>query len=77
MKVLKQHEEIFLKKLGARIAEIRQGKGMTQVDLGHKCDMEKANLRRIEIGNTNPTTLILLKICQALEISMSDLFNDL
>jgi transcriptional regulator with XRE-family HTH domain len=77
MKVLKQHEEIFLKKLGARIAEIRQGKGRTQVDLGHKCDMEKANLRRIEIGNTNPTTLILLKICQALEISMSDLFNDL
>jgi len=66
-------DEQFLKKLGENISRIRKEKGITQIELGHRCDFDRSNMRRIESGRTNPTVLTLKKICEGLEVSMEEL----
>lgn len=70
-------DKLFLKELGKRISEIRKGKGLTQVELGTKLDIEKPNMNRIEKGGTNPTILTLKKICNELNIDLTELFENL
>jgi len=62
-------------KIGQRIRELRESKGITQQDLAAVCNFEKANLSRIEAGRTNPTVSTLYKISQALEITISELVD--
>jgi transcriptional regulator with XRE-family HTH domain len=66
--------ELLLNQLGSKIREIRKTKKMTQDDLAGKCNFEKGNLSRIETGQTNLTMRSLLKISQALEVPISELF---
>lgn len=75
MKLREKADEDFLKALGSRIAAIRKAKGITQVELSYRCDIEKSNMRRIEAGNTNVTVLMLNKVCKALEIPLNDIFS--
>ena len=70
-----KEEELFLKHLGIRIKTVRKEKGIKQVDRGYACDLEKSNMSRIEAGNTNPSILILRKICLHLGISLSELLE--
>lgn len=65
----------ILKKLGQQIARIRKDKGLTQIKLSYMCDIERANLARIEAGNTNPTFLTLLSLSKALEIPLIELID--
>lgn len=75
MKTWKKQDEIFLKKLGERIASLRKEKKITQVELGFRCEIEKSNIRRIESGRTNPTILTLKKISAGIEIPLNELLN--
>jgi transcriptional regulator with XRE-family HTH domain len=68
--------QLLLNQLGSRIREIRKIKKMTQDDLADKCNFEKGNLSRIETGQTNLTMRSLLKISQALEVPIADLFTN-
>lgn len=74
MKARDKSELVFLKKLGKHIAALRKERMLTQKQLGDLCDMEKQNIMRIEAGNTNPTTITLLKLSEALDIDLADLF---
>ena len=76
MRNLSKQDKLFLKELGQRISEIREEKGITQVELGFQADMEKSNVNRIEKGGTNPTILTLRRICTALKIDIAELFTD-
>ncbi|AHW60660.1 Helix-turn-helix [Draconibacterium orientale] len=62
-------------KIGNRIRELRESKGVSQQNLAAICNFEKANLSRLEAGRTNPTISTLYKISEALEVSLSDLVN--
>ena len=62
-------------KIGQRIRELRESKGISQQNLAAVCNFEKANLSRIEAGRTNPTISTLYKISQALEITISELVD--
>lgn len=62
-------------KIGQRIRELRESKGISQQNLAAICNFEKANLSRIEAGRTNPTVSTLYKISQALEIKISELVD--
>jgi transcriptional regulator with XRE-family HTH domain len=75
MSRISKEDSAFLKELGKRIKQIRTDKGITQVELGNMCDIEKPNMNRIESGGTNPTALTLKKICQNLEIEITELFK--
>jgi DNA-binding XRE family transcriptional regulator len=69
-------ESEVLQKVGSKIRFIRSTKNMTQKKLAHECNFEKANMSRIESGQTNATILTLYKISTALEVQVGDLFND-
>ncbi len=78
-------EEILLKKLkgnllnalGKRVQELREQKGLSQVDLAGKMlgKFDTTNISRIESGRTNPTIFTLSRIAEALEIPVKALLD--
>jgi len=66
----------FLSVLGARIRKLRLKKDMTQNELAMLCNFEKASMSRIESGQTNMTILTIIKISNALDVDIKDLFSD-
>jgi transcriptional regulator with XRE-family HTH domain len=65
----------LLVNLGMRLRQIRLHKRLTLVGLSYSSDMETANISRIESGKTNPSYLILYRLCRALGISLEELFK--
>ncbi len=65
----------YLKKLGVQIAKIRKEKKLTQIEVSYRCDFDRSNYKRIEVGNTNPTALTLKKIAEAMEVSVEEFFR--
>lgn len=63
------------KKIGKRIKQIRESKGIKQCALAEKLDMEPSNLTRIESGYQFPKEENLVKIAKILQIEVKDLFT--
>ncbi len=66
----------LLHKVGLKIKKISGTKNMSQKKLAEECRFEKANMSRIESGQTNATMLTLHKISSALDVSVAELFVD-
>lgn len=62
-------------KVGKRIREIRESKGISQQELAAKCNFEKSNMSRLEAGRVNPTLATLEKVVLALEVDIIELFK--
>lgn len=62
-------------KVGKRIQELREAKGISQQDLAAKCNFEKSNMSRLEAGRVNPTLSTLGKVALALEVKIKEIFN--
>jgi transcriptional regulator with XRE-family HTH domain len=69
------NKEETLKKIGLKIKELREEKNISQQELAYRCEFEKSNMNRIEKGKTNLTIGTLLKICEALNVKLSDIVN--
>lgn len=67
--------DIVLTKLGEKITALRKAQGKSQNDLAYECGWDKPNLRKIEKGKTNPTVKSLIKLCNALNVSLSELLD--
>ncbi|AMA49978.1 helix-turn-helix domain-containing protein [Flavobacterium covae] len=61
--------------LGQRIRELREKKNLSQTELGHRCEIDRSNMNRIEAGNTNPSSYLVYKIAQKIEVDLSELYN--
>lgn len=61
--------------LGARIKELRKGKGLTQQQLAEMIEIDPKHLSKIEVGNSYPSLYNLEKITNALNVKMQDLFK--
>ena len=68
-------DEKFLKKLGAKIRELRKSRNMTQVELGVACNNYAEQIGRIERGELNVTICSLKTIAKALKIKLKDLVD--
>ncbi|MEO5641747.1 MAG: helix-turn-helix transcriptional regulator [Bacteroidia bacterium] len=68
-------EEKYFKKLGVKIKELREEKGLDQKAFAFDCEIGRTQLHMIENGKTNPRLGTLLKIATALEISLSKLVD--
>jgi transcriptional regulator with XRE-family HTH domain len=68
-------EREYLKFLGKNIIKIRKKNNLKQEGLSDILDIDDSSLRRIESGRTNPTTITLLRIANALEVNIKDLFE--
>ena len=62
-------------KIGKKIKEIRELKGISQQVLAAKCNFEKSNMSRLESGKVNSTISTLEKVSKALEIDIVELFT--
>jgi putative transcriptional regulator len=68
-------DEDLLKRIGENIVRIRQSRGLKQIDLAAKLEMEDSSLRRIEKGRVNSTILMLRKISDALGVDLVQLLK--
>jgi transcriptional regulator with XRE-family HTH domain len=66
-----------LKALGQRVRALRKGKNLTLKQLGHASDKDYQSIQRLEQGDTNPSYLYLLQICEGLEIEITELLKGL
>lgn len=62
--------------IGKRIAYFRTLKCYTVNKLANLAGISQSYLRDVELGNKNPTVEVLSYLCDALEISLCDFFND-
>lgn len=74
---MKDLDVVRLKKIGNRLQELRLQKNLTQKELAFLVDVEISQITRIERGIINTSILNLMRITDALEISISDFFKDL
>ncbi len=61
--------------LGAAVRRLRQERGMTQEAMALKAHVTLSALSRIERGVASPAYSTLMKLADALEIPLSELFN--
>ncbi len=67
-------DEVFLKKIGGKIRELRLKKGLTQMELAFACnDKDYSQINRIELGKVNFSVSYLSLIAAQLEVSPRDL----
>jgi putative transcriptional regulator len=65
----------LLVRLGNHIAKVRAEKGLSGAELARRCFLDRQAIDRIEHGKTNPTFLTLMRIAEALEISLEGLVS--
>lgn len=68
-------EERYFQKLGAKIKQLREEKGIDQKSFAFDCEIGRTQLYMIENGKTNPRLLTLIKIAKGLEISVGELLK--
>jgi transcriptional regulator with XRE-family HTH domain len=60
--------------IGLRIKALRSSQGMTQEQLSEKVDINPKYLSSIERGKENPTMDTLIRISNALEVDLGQIF---
>lgn len=63
-----------VQKLGQTVRLIREGKGMSQLDLELVSGINRTEISRIENGLKNLEFMTLIKLVESLEIELVDLF---
>lgn len=63
------------KLIGRRIKELRKSKGLSQEELAEKAETSPNYLSRMERGTENPTLDMLIKLSNALEVEMWEMFD--
>lgn len=66
-----------LKKLGARIRELRTERGLSQEALAFEADLAVNSIATIERGEANPSVAVLLALARALKVKVRDLVDDI
>ena len=73
--IKKVKNDIYLKKLGKNIAEIRKKRGLSQDRLFVEAEINRHTVYSIESGRSNPQVKTLLKISKALKTPIHELMN--
>lgn len=63
------------RQIGKRIQELRKRQELSQEKVAERADISPNYLSRIECGKENPTLDILIKLSQALEVEMWEMFD--
>lgn len=62
--------------ISKRITHFRMLKGYSVNKLANLSGISQSYLREVELGNKNPTVELLSLLCDALDISLKDFFDD-
>ncbi len=69
------NETRFLKEFGARVADVRRKRKMTQEELADRVNLHRTYIGFIEQGKRNPSICNVHKIARVLGISLKELFK--
>jgi len=67
--------DYFEQNIGKRIKNLRTNRGLSLRSLADKCGLSANAISLIERGENSPTIASLLRLTEALEISLNDFFN--
>lgn len=70
-------DDEFLLRVGGRIRELREKRGMSMEDLGAECGIERNTVFRIENGKVNTTVSTLKAIAEGLGTTFGELCKKL
>jgi len=68
-------EDVIYKSLGKRIKLLRENKGYTQENLADKTGLSLDYIGKIEVNINKPGLKSLIKIANALEVHIKELFD--
>ncbi len=68
-----EKDSVFLQKLGKRVRDLRQQKGLSLVDFASIVDKDYQSLQRVERGSVNPTIQYLKQLADGLEMELWEL----
>jgi XRE family transcriptional regulator, aerobic/anaerobic benzoate catabolism transcriptional regulator len=71
----KHSSEEFLLRLGSRIRELRNRRGMTRKILAQESEVSERHLAQLETGEGNISILLLRRIVSVLGVSLEELFT--
>ena len=71
----RKYKEDFLKDFGDNFGKIRQSKNLSFRTLSQKCDLDYADLNKIEKGKRNITLSTIVELAKGLEIHPKKLFD--
>ncbi len=60
-------------RIGLKIKERRLELGLTQPELSEKTGVSQAYISRLEAGRHQPTFMVMIRICSALQITVDEL----
>src|SRR4051794_17576802 len=72
-KPLRADNTALLGEIGARVRNERAKRGVTRKTLAHQCRTSERYLAQIELGEANPSVLVLDAIARALDLDPVDL----
>ena len=65
-----------LKKIGARIRELRTERGLSQEALAFEAGLAINSIATLERGEANPSVAVLLSIARVLKVKLRDLVDE-
>lgn len=71
------NEQDILQTLGKKIQELREAKGISQMDLAYEAGTGMSYLSKIENGHHMPGVLLLIRMAKVLEVKPSELISPL
>lgn len=75
--MIDKDDYIFLQKFGKRVTKLRKAQKLTKVQLAFEINTSESNIRRIENGDTNVGLATLRKLSVALDVPISDFFEEI
>lgn len=64
-----------LASIGSRVKSLRKRQGMTQSEVANECGLNKQYISDVEHGKRNPALLTLIKIANAMNVSLAEIFS--
>ncbi len=75
MSIKENFFHLYKKEIGKHLREIREAKGLSQLDLAVRCDLEKTAISRIENGRTNITLKTSIVLAQGLDVELWEIYR--
>lgn len=66
----------FKMNLCDKLKDLRQSKGITVYRLSQETGISQNHIRELESGKRNPSVETLRRLCDALGVNLSEMFND-
>lgn len=65
-------EKAILQRLGTKLRSYREAKKLSQEEVSFGAGIHRTYLSQIELGERNPSFMVLVRICNTLDVVLED-----